>query len=80
MVDDALLQAGNHPGLPSQAALLRHVNRAKAKVSPEEPWAQDLMTFKLDEQYIPDDFDFWWRGPGEEEATSYFQHSSSWTS
>ncbi|XP_078621125.1 uncharacterized protein LOC144887624 [Branchiostoma floridae x Branchiostoma japonicum] len=58
LVDEVMLEAGNHPGLPSQAALLRRVNRAKAKMRPEEPRAGDLMTFELDEQFIPDDFLF----------------------
>ncbi|XP_066268880.1 uncharacterized protein [Branchiostoma lanceolatum] len=57
LVDEILLQAGHHPGLPSQAALLRRVNRAKAKMRPKEPKdLEDLMNFQLDEHYIPEDF------------------------
>ncbi|KAI8490637.1 hypothetical protein Bbelb_319050 [Branchiostoma belcheri] len=56
LVDDILLEAGNQPGMPSHAALLhvRRLNRAKAKMRPEEP--RDLMNFELNEHLIPDDF------------------------
>ncbi|XP_066274964.1 uncharacterized protein [Branchiostoma lanceolatum] len=53
LVDDVLLEAGDRPGMPSQAALLRRVNRAKAKMRPAEP--QDL-DFELADEYTPDDF------------------------
>ncbi|KAI8503804.1 hypothetical protein Bbelb_187750 [Branchiostoma belcheri] len=54
MADDIFLEAGNQSGMPSHAALLRRVNRAKAKMGPEEP--NDLMNFELNEHFIPDDF------------------------
>ncbi|CAH1264049.1 Hypp2823 [Branchiostoma lanceolatum] len=57
LVDEMLLQAGHHPGLPSQAALLCRVNRAKVKIRPEEQKDfEDLMNFQLDEHYLPEDF------------------------
>ncbi|CAH1239157.1 Hypp5732 [Branchiostoma lanceolatum] len=50
-------RAGHHPGLPSQVALLRQDNRARAKMRPEEPKdLEDLMNFQLDEHYLPEDF------------------------
>ncbi|CAH1240910.1 Hypp6191 [Branchiostoma lanceolatum] len=53
LVDEILLEAGDQPGLPSHTALLRRVNRAKAKLRPVEP--KDL-NFELDQQFIPDNF------------------------
>ncbi|CAH1239153.1 Hypp5728 [Branchiostoma lanceolatum] len=37
LVDDVLFEAEDLPGMPSQAAHFRRVNRTKAKMHPAEP-------------------------------------------
>eukprot|EP00058_Branchiostoma_floridae_P018894 XP_002604383.1 hypothetical protein BRAFLDRAFT_73369 [Branchiostoma floridae] len=49
LVDNVLLESGDQPGMPSQAALLRRVNRVKAKLRFAE--ARDLH-FDLADNYI----------------------------
>ncbi|XP_019620893.1 PREDICTED: uncharacterized protein LOC109467390 [Branchiostoma belcheri] len=53
LVDEVMETNADNPGLPSHAALIRRVNRAKSKHRPAEP--QDL-DFELDEEYIQEDF------------------------
>ncbi|KAI8506945.1 hypothetical protein Bbelb_153840 [Branchiostoma belcheri] len=53
LVDEVMETNADNPGLPSHAALIRRVNRAKSKDRPAEP--QDL-DFELDEEYIQEDF------------------------
>ncbi|XP_035686596.1 uncharacterized protein LOC118422872 [Branchiostoma floridae] len=53
LVDEVIVANADNPGLPSHAALIRQVNRAKSKLRPDEP--QDL-DFELDIGHIPEDF------------------------
>ncbi|KAI8497682.1 hypothetical protein Bbelb_243340 [Branchiostoma belcheri] len=49
LVDDVLLEAGYHPGLPE-------ANRPKTRMRSGKPGPRDLMNFEPDQQFVPDDF------------------------